>query len=75
MHNLSFISIGAKKGLANELSQDGACERAIFPDSNVVATRCTMIANLTVEGVSSHQTIYYKSLYKNLNTLNLKLFE
>ncbi|KAL1191334.1 Protein POST-ILLUMINATION CHLOROPHYLL FLUORESCENCE INCREASE [Cardamine amara subsp. amara] len=38
------------EGLANELSQDGACERAIFPDSNVVATRCTMIANLTVEG-------------------------
>ncbi|KAL0676280.1 hypothetical protein Bca4012_004261 [Brassica carinata] len=38
------------EGLANELSQDGACERAIFPDSNIVATRCTMIANLTVEG-------------------------
>uniref|UniRef100_A0A1J3J0S5 PIFI-like Ig-like domain-containing protein n=1 Tax=Noccaea caerulescens TaxID=107243 RepID=A0A1J3J0S5_NOCCA len=38
------------EGLAKELSQDGACERAIFPDSNVVATRCTMIANLTVEG-------------------------
>lgn len=59
MHNLSFIN-WCKKGLANELSQDGACERAIFPDSNVVATRCTMIANLTVEGVSSPQTIYYK---------------
>ncbi|CAF2101162.1 hypothetical protein IGI04_020353 [Brassica rapa subsp. trilocularis] len=38
------------EGLAKELSQDGACERAIFPDSNIVATRCTMIANLTVEG-------------------------
>ncbi|KAL0717266.1 hypothetical protein Bca4012_066588 [Brassica carinata] len=38
------------EGLANELSQDGACERAIFPDSDIVATRCTMIANLTVEG-------------------------
>lgn len=38
------------EGLAKELSLDGACERAIFPDSNVVVTRCAMIANLSVEG-------------------------
>ena len=40
------------KGLAQELSRDGACEKAIFPDTNVVATRCAMIGNLSVEGVS-----------------------
>ncbi|XP_077220078.1 post-illumination chlorophyll fluorescence increase [Tasmannia lanceolata] len=36
--------------LAEELSNDGACERAIFPDSNMIITRCTMIGNLTIEG-------------------------
>ncbi|XP_010535143.2 PREDICTED: uncharacterized protein LOC104810510, partial [Tarenaya hassleriana] len=38
------------EGLAKELSQEGACDRAIFPDTNVVITRCAMIGNLTVEG-------------------------
>ncbi|KAI4331207.1 hypothetical protein MLD38_029413 [Melastoma candidum] len=38
------------EGLAEELSKEGACERAIFPDTNVVITRCAMIGNLTVEG-------------------------
>nr|DAD27203.1 TPA_asm: hypothetical protein HUJ06_028671 [Nelumbo nucifera] len=38
------------EGLADELSKEGACERAIFPDSNIVITRCTMIGNLSVEG-------------------------
>ncbi|KAI3419030.1 uncharacterized protein J3R85_013552 [Psidium guajava] len=38
------------KGLAEELSKDGACEEAIFPDTNILITRCTMIANLSVEG-------------------------
>ncbi|XP_009365435.2 protein POST-ILLUMINATION CHLOROPHYLL FLUORESCENCE INCREASE, chloroplastic [Pyrus x bretschneideri] len=38
------------EGLAEELSKDGACERAIFPDTFVVVTRCNMIGNLTVEG-------------------------
>ncbi|KAI4325251.1 hypothetical protein MLD38_030665 [Melastoma candidum] len=38
------------EGLAEELSKEGACERAIFPDTSVVITRCTMIGNLTVEG-------------------------
>lgn len=38
------------EGLAQELSNDGACEKAIFPDTNVVATRCAMIGNLSVEG-------------------------
>ena len=39
------------QGLAEELNKEGACERAIFPDSNIVITRCAMIANLSVEGV------------------------
>lgn len=39
------------QGLAEELSKDGACERAIFPDTFVVVTRCNIIGNLTVEGV------------------------
>lgn len=40
------------EGLAEELSREGACEEAIFPDTNVVATSCAMVGNLTVEGVS-----------------------
>ncbi|KAM5578746.1 protein POST-ILLUMINATION CHLOROPHYLL FLUORESCENCE INCREASE, chloroplastic [Rosa sericea] len=38
------------EGLAEELSKDGACERAIFPDSSIVVNRCTIMGNLTVEG-------------------------
>ncbi|CAI0391880.1 unnamed protein product [Linum tenue] len=38
------------EGLAQELSQEGACERAIFPDTEVVSTRCAMIGNLSIEG-------------------------
>ncbi|KAL0441637.1 UNVERIFIED_CONTAM: hypothetical protein Sradi_0102600 [Sesamum radiatum] len=38
------------EGLAQELSKEGACEEAIFPDTNVVITRCAMIGNLTLEG-------------------------
>ncbi|PSR96070.1 Ribulose bisphosphate carboxylase/oxygenase [Actinidia chinensis var. chinensis] len=38
------------EGLAEELSKEGACEKAIFPDANIVITRCAMIGNLTVEG-------------------------
>ncbi|XP_058195865.1 protein POST-ILLUMINATION CHLOROPHYLL FLUORESCENCE INCREASE, chloroplastic [Rhododendron vialii] len=37
-------------GLAEELSKDGACDRAIFPDSSIVATRCALMGNLTIEG-------------------------
>ncbi|KAJ4959266.1 hypothetical protein NE237_026377 [Protea cynaroides] len=38
------------EGLAEELSKEGACDRAIFPDSNIIADRCVMIGNLSVEG-------------------------
>ncbi|XP_057772831.1 protein POST-ILLUMINATION CHLOROPHYLL FLUORESCENCE INCREASE, chloroplastic [Salvia miltiorrhiza] len=38
------------EGLAEELSREGACEEAIFPDTNVVVTSCAMIGNLSVEG-------------------------
>ncbi|KAH6782048.1 post-illumination chlorophyll fluorescence increase [Perilla frutescens var. frutescens] len=38
------------EGLAEELSKEGACEKAIFPDTDVVITRCAMIGNLSVEG-------------------------
>ncbi|XP_030457744.1 protein POST-ILLUMINATION CHLOROPHYLL FLUORESCENCE INCREASE, chloroplastic [Syzygium oleosum] len=38
------------EGLAKELGKEGACEKAIFPDTNIVITRCTMIGNLSVEG-------------------------
>lgn len=40
------------QGLAQELSKEGACERAIFPDTSIIATRCAMIGNLSIEGVS-----------------------
>ncbi|CAL0308790.1 unnamed protein product [Lupinus luteus] len=38
------------EGLAEELSKEGACEEAIFPDTNVVITKCAMIGNLSKEG-------------------------
>lgn len=48
------------QGLARELSNEGACERAIFPDTDIVVSRCALIGNLTLEGVS-------KILQANLN--------
>ncbi|KAL2928111.1 hypothetical protein RDABS01_006914 [Bienertia sinuspersici] len=41
------------EGLAEELSKEGACDRAIFPDANIVITRCAIMGNLTAEGVSN----------------------
>ncbi|WRX26383.1 hypothetical protein QQP08_018870 [Theobroma cacao] len=41
---------GVGKGLAEELSQEGACDRAIFPDTNIVVDGCVMIGNLSKEG-------------------------
>ncbi|XP_061351297.1 protein POST-ILLUMINATION CHLOROPHYLL FLUORESCENCE INCREASE, chloroplastic [Gastrolobium bilobum] len=38
------------EGLAEELSKEGACEKAIFPDSNMIITKCAMIGNLSKEG-------------------------
>ncbi|KAL2928084.1 Ribulose bisphosphate carboxylase/oxygenase activase chloroplastic [Bienertia sinuspersici] len=38
------------EGLAEELSKEGACDRAIFPDANIVITRCAIMGNLTAEG-------------------------
>ncbi|KAK0597153.1 hypothetical protein LWI29_022283 [Acer saccharum] len=37
-------------GLAEELSKEGACDRVIFPDTDIVVDRCAMIGNLIVEG-------------------------
>ncbi|KAJ6309044.1 hypothetical protein OIU76_018607 [Salix suchowensis] len=38
------------EGLAEELSKEGACEKAIFPDTDIIAKRCAMIGNLSTEG-------------------------
>lgn len=38
------------EGLAEELSREGACDKAIFPDTSIVVTRCAMIGNLNLEG-------------------------
>ncbi|XP_059642575.1 protein POST-ILLUMINATION CHLOROPHYLL FLUORESCENCE INCREASE, chloroplastic [Cornus florida] len=38
------------EGLAKELSKDGACEKAIYPDTNIVVDRCAIMGNLTLEG-------------------------
>lgn len=38
------------EGLAEELSKEGACEKAIFPDTDIIVTRCAMIGNLSTEG-------------------------
>lgn len=49
-NNSKFVSVW--QGLAQELSKEGACEKAIFPDANIVISRCAMIGNLSIEGVS-----------------------
>ncbi|KAK8546911.1 hypothetical protein V6N13_093950 [Hibiscus sabdariffa] len=38
------------QGLAEELSKEGACDRAIFPDTSIVVDRCAIIGNLSKEG-------------------------
>ncbi|KAF1001560.1 protein POST-ILLUMINATION CHLOROPHYLL FLUORESCENCE INCREASE, chloroplastic-like [Apium graveolens] len=38
------------EGLAEELSREGACEKAIFPDTNIIVDRCALMGNLTLEG-------------------------
>lgn len=40
------------QGLAEELSKEGACDRAIFPDTAIAITRCALAGNLALEGVS-----------------------
>lgn len=40
------------QGLTEELSREGACEKAIFPDTSIVIDRCQLMGNLTSEGVS-----------------------
>jgi len=39
--------------LAEELSIEGACEQAIFPDTTAVIEKCAMVGNLSKEGVST----------------------
>lgn len=54
--NISYdilkTSVFVIQGLAEELSREGACEKAIFPDTNIVVDRCALMGNLTLEGVS-----------------------
>ncbi|KAJ0579474.1 hypothetical protein HanHA300_Chr04g0118341 [Helianthus annuus] len=38
------------RGLTEELSREGACEKAIFPDTSIVIDRCQIMGNLTLEG-------------------------
>ncbi|KAF5183059.1 post-illumination chlorophyll fluorescence increase [Thalictrum thalictroides] len=38
------------EGLTQELSREGACEQAIFPDADVVIDRCSIIGSLSAEG-------------------------
>lgn len=62
--------IFSMQGLAEELSKDGACEKAIFPDTNIVITRCAMIGNLTVEGVNNIFSLSHHISPENLYQLN-----
>lgn len=55
------------QGLANELSKDGACDRAIFPDADIIVTRCAMIGNLTLEGVSLNYELFKLKSFQNLS--------
>lgn len=38
------------QGLTEELSKEGACEKAIYPDTSIVIDRCQLFGNLTLEG-------------------------
>ncbi|XP_023761266.1 protein POST-ILLUMINATION CHLOROPHYLL FLUORESCENCE INCREASE, chloroplastic [Lactuca sativa] len=38
------------RGLTEELSREGACEKAIYPDTSVIIDRCQLMGNLTSEG-------------------------
>nr|GEU44020.1 post-illumination chlorophyll fluorescence increase [Tanacetum cinerariifolium] len=38
------------QGLTEELSREGACEKAIYPDTSIVIDRCQIMGNLTSEG-------------------------
>lgn len=70
------LVVSLMKGLAEELSRDGACEKAIFPDTNIVVDRCAMIGNLTVEGVSRSSTLSLSPIYNSFsfrNAVKIKL--
>lgn len=47
------------QGLAEELSKEGACERAIFPDTSTVITRCGIFGNPSATGVSNFSEHYH----------------
>lgn len=55
------------QGLAEELGKEGACEKAIFPDTDIVITRCAIMGNLTAEGVSQIITFYHYFLVSFLS--------
>lgn len=57
------------QGLADELSKEGACEEAIFPDTSVVVDSCAMIGNLSVQGVSNKSSASYLFIYLYVNKL------
>ncbi|KAL4559920.1 hypothetical protein LXL04_032066 [Taraxacum kok-saghyz] len=38
------------QGLTEELSREGACEKAIYPDTSIVIDRCQLMGNLTSVG-------------------------
>lgn len=50
------------QGLAEELSKEGACDKAIFPDTDIVVDRCAIIANLNVEGVRKRWCIFHHNI-------------
>ncbi|CAI9267445.1 unnamed protein product [Lactuca saligna] len=38
------------RGLTEELSREGACEKAIYPDTSIIIDRCQLMGNLASEG-------------------------
>ncbi|KAL6006257.1 hypothetical protein ACLOJK_040303 [Asimina triloba] len=46
----TFNGLPPTSGLTEELSKDGACDKAIFPEANTVVSRCAMIGNLSAVG-------------------------
>jgi hypothetical protein len=46
------------QGLADELSREGACDMAIYPDENIVITSCA-IEGFYEEGVRAHLSLLF----------------
>lgn len=60
------------QGLADELSKDGACDEAIFPDTNMVITRCAIVGNQSAVGVNLF-TYHVGNAHTHIHTVMIRV--